>query len=214
MSDSAKIGLRDLFVALITAFTTITGSYFMFAGNVKQADADLVSALYDQVQQLQVQIKKRDREMFGLQEQITSLRIQLSKKYEASDILRGYLDAMPHPAWIKIANKVGDDVSFVMWHINGQYEDYFDISSGRYVGRTDFQIWPNSVASGFYENDLRVLSRMDDHCVYEIFPQSPQAPDDEEAGGYVCKWVLTVDGQIAIAGQLIPDKNQVMKPRR
>jgi hypothetical protein len=212
MSDNAKIGLRDLFVALITAATTITGSYFMFAGSVKQADADLVSALYDQVQQLQMQIKERDREMFGLQEQITSLRIQLSKKYEASDILRGYLDAMPHPAWIKIASKVGDDVSFVMWHINGRYEDYFDISSGRYVGRTDFDIWPHDIAKGFYGNDMLTLSKMDDFCVYEDFTDGPNEVVGK--GGYVCKWVLTVDGQIAIAGQLIPDKNQVMKLRR
>lgn len=212
MSDNAKIGLRDLFVALITAATTITGSYFMFAGNVKQADADLVSALYDQVQQLQVQIKERDREMFGLQEQITSLRIQLSKKYEASDILRGYLDAMPHPAWIKVANKNKDEVEFVMWHINGQYEDFFDISSGRYVGRTDFQIWPPTIANGFYQNDLKALTSMDDFCVYEDFTDGPNEVVGK--GGYVCKWVLTVDGQIAIAGQLIPDKNQAMKPRR
>ncbi len=213
MKESQKPWIRDLFVSVVTAITTISASYFMFAGNVKQADADLVAALYDQVQQLQVQITERDKEMFGLQSQITGLRIQLSKKYEASEILRGYLDAMPHPAWIKIANKHNDEVEFVMWHINAQYEDYFDVSAGRYVGRTDYQVWPHQVADQFYKNDRLVLSRMDDHCMYERFPHYPTDPEQDSAGGYVCKWVLTVDGQIAIAGQLIPDKNNAMNTK-
>lgn len=197
MSDSTKIGFRDFVVALVTAVASISGSYFMWSGSVKQADAEMVRTLYEQVQEQQ-------KTIFELQGEVVSLRIQLSKQHEASNILKEFLDASPHATWIKLVVGDGSEIRFVMWHINQAYEDLFNVSLGRYEGKTDFDIWPHQVARRFYENDMLTLSKMDDYCVYEDFTDGPN--EIAGKGGYVCKWVITVDGQIAIAGQVIPDK--------
>ena len=196
MSESARIGIRDFFVALITAIASIAGSYFMFAGASKHSDATMVDTLAKQYQELQ-------KNLFEQQAELISLRIELSRRYEASDVLRGYLDPMPNPAWIKIVKDADSTPEFVVWHINSAYESFFGVTRALYVGRNDFDIWGSEVGRGFYENDMRALLKMGSHCTREEFPSRPQGTDS--AGGYVCKWVTEVDGQLAIAGQLLTD---------
>ena len=197
MSENLEVGLRDLFVAVVTAMATILGSYFVFAGSAKQSDVDMVETLATQYKELQ-------KTLFEQQSELISLRIELSRRYEASNVLKGYLDPMPNPAWIKVVRDADSATpTFVLWHINSAYEGFFGVTKALYVGRTDFDIWPNDIALAFYENDLKSLLKMGSHCIREEFPQSPNSK--KLLGGYVCKWVTEVDGQLAVAGQLLMD---------
>ena len=72
MPESARIGIRDFFVALITAIASIAGSYFMFAGASKHSDATMVDTLAKQYQELQ-------KNLFEQQAELISLRIELSR---------------------------------------------------------------------------------------------------------------------------------------
>lgn len=196
MSDAVQIGLRDFVVALVTAIASIAGSYFMFAGASRQSDASMVETLSSQYQTLQ-------KTVFEQQAELISLRIELSRRYEASDVLRGYLDPMPNPAWIKIVKNADSTPEFVLWHINSAYETFFGVTRALYVGRNDFDVWGAEVGKEFYENDMRALLKMGSHCTREEFPSRPLG--NKPSGGYVCKWVTEVDGQLAIAGQLLTD---------
>lgn len=204
MNDNLKIGFRDFFVALITAFTSIVASYFMFAGTAKQADAALVSSLHKQVQEQQVR-------MFKLQQQVTQLQIQLSQKYEVSDVLREYMDGMPFIAWTKVYqyNEVTGSSDFRYWHINDEYEDYFDVSLERFRNKTDFELeWPDGVAEQFYINDVETLRRRSYKCTPESFPTNLDNPV-EFIETELCKWTSILNGNPAVSGlvPLIRDEN-------
>lgn len=73
-------------------------------------------------------------------------------------LLRRYIEAMPFPAWIKLEHRKDDGrVELRMQFVNSQYTSLFGVATMSYEGRTDFEVWPNEVATDFYAHDLQVL---------------------------------------------------------
>jgi len=214
VSLESKNYIRDLLIGGLSSVTSLIVAYFMFQGQLKQSDADMVQTLYAQVQFLQEKLAQQQEEtvqkMFEQNAKIVSLQLQLAKKYEQEVILKDYLDAMPYPAWIKIADvDIEGQVNLITnWHINGAYEKMFDITNNYYNGKTDFQVWPLDVARQFFENDKAVLNRLAHKCKSETFPDKV-FDGRTDITGFVCKWPLEVNGKPAIAGQvLIPEKKK------
>lgn len=206
MSETVKPWLRDFVVALITAITTITGSYFVFAGNAKKADAEMVATLYAQVQKLQEKV-------FEQQAELVSLKIKLSQKYEQSSVLKNYLDAMPYPAWIKLAEGDSANTQFTNWHINKAYEAFFKINEAFYKGKTDYEVWPEEPAKAFYFEDLKVFRRFAHRCDKETIPDRV-FESSKNITAFVCRWPLEVDGKKAIAGQILLNDLQKGKDQK
>ena len=211
LSAQNKNYIRDLLIGGLSSITSLAVAYFMFQGQLKQSDADMVQTLYKQVQYLQERMAQQQETMqeklFAQQAQIVSLKLQLSEKYEHTSILKEYLDAMPYPAWIKVADTTDNGVIKVItnWHINDAYEKFFGITNEFYNGKTDFEVWPNEVARQFFANDTAVLLRLTNKCKSETFPNKV-FDGTKDLTGYVCKWPLQVEGRPAIAGQvLLPD---------
>lgn len=194
LSNNAQIGLRDIVVALVTAFTTLGGSYFAFQRDKNTADVEMVRTLYEQVQQLQ-------QDLFEAQSQIVELKIELSKKHESSQILKDYLDGNNNPSFIKLVDDSGARPRFPNWHVNDAYERMFGISAARYVGKLDSEIWPDDVAEQFYKNDLHAYDTMGTYCTKERFPKTPKSKT--MVSGHVCKWTTFLHGRVAIAGQIL-----------
>lgn len=188
---------EKLILAAVAGLFGFAGAVLGYMGTSQQTDADQIATLYDRIETL-------EKNVYELQTKNTKLEIELAKKHDAASILREFMDGNPHPFWVKLYryNKQDARPEFRMWHINEAYEDFFDISLGRYIGKTDFQIWPKHIAEGFYKNDIATLQRMAHFCAEETFPPDMQKPD-ETVTGYVCKWSTTLEGNIAIAGQVI-----------
>lgn len=163
-------------------------------------DAMVIETLYEQVRKLEVMVIKQS-------EEVTDLKIALSKKYEADTVLKDYIDSMPFPAWIKTVGAISDGSdTFKMWYINEEYERLFDVREERYRGKTDFDIWPKDVAETFYKNDSKVLETLGASCGTEVFPTKALEPVSDEnplVVGLACKWAAEVAGGRAIAGQII-----------
>lgn len=70
--------------------------------------------------------------------------------FERVGMFEAWADALPFPAWLK-------DPNLRMRWINAAYRRRFPEVSARYIGRTDFEVWPNQVASAFRANDLEVI---------------------------------------------------------
>lgn len=188
--DESQFGLylRDMLVSLLTAVVAFTGYYFSFT-NHQGAKLDALR-----------------KELFAQQAQITDLKIRLSKKYESTDVLRSYLDGMPYPAWLKTVEIKDEEESFAMWHINRKYENMFDVSNLGYRGKSDFEIWSPTLAQQFYNNDVKALRKMRHHCEPITLPTKAGKPDSKPIMGYVCNWTTTINGKVAIAGQILLDK--------
>lgn len=64
------------------------------------------------------------------------------------------LDSLESPAWYKIKVDDEDGIKFIMCYVNPAYETFFNVKKSEYIGKTDFNIWPQEIAEKFYDNDL------------------------------------------------------------
>ena len=191
MSDLAK----SVPIPLITAAAAFFAAWLSFAENEKNAQIDLLEIYTKRIEELEKQVFKQAG-------QITQLRIQNAAKYDDARSLANYLESMPYAAWIKIvdADENGNP-RFTMAYINRVYEQRFSVTKLRYHGRTDFEVWEDKeTAKSFYENDKKVLNKLDHRCVEEVYQRSTLDKDSGKVSGYVCKWPTRYNGQLAIAG--------------
>lgn len=191
----------------------VLGGYFASIYIEEQKSEDkLVQMIYQQHADVSREMQQL-REDFITQQfqsklEILELQALLAERFDANQLLKDYLDGMYHPAWIKVLDE--DKNKFVMWHINDAYEEEFDVSKERYVGKTDFDVgrWPESVALIFEENDFMALEYADTVCRQE--PVTLRS--GETTMGISCKWPLTLEGKKAIAGQIfLPQHIEVIK---
>jgi hypothetical protein len=158
--------------------------------SVKMADAssltELNAKLYERLAQLEERVEKQAR-------QITTLTIELSRKYEPDGALRSYMNNMPFPAFIKIVERdAANNPIFINWHINPAYQTRYEIDRAAYKGATDFEMWPKEIATAYNSFDRYVLAIGKAQCDIVIKQR-------------VCKWPTIVEGKQAIAGIILED---------
>lgn len=181
--------------AVIATVGVIGGAFFAYTADKAATSADLVKTLYAQIETLRQQVFDQQREMVGLRNDV--LRVN-----EPGEILKRYMHDLPHPAWVKLVEGSKDDPQFVMWHINPAYERAFGVRLLRYVGKTDFEVWPHESARRFYANDMYIWKLKDSRCSVERFPGRVFMLDPPEVSAVICTWHLEFMGLPAIAGQL------------
>lgn len=81
---------------------------------------------------------------------ITSRKLAEQARNEAEERFRLFMDHCPAVAWVK------DEDGRHLFR-NKAYEKAFGTTRADWVGKTDFEIWPEHVASVFRANDLEVL---------------------------------------------------------
>lgn len=198
-----KSALGTIAPYFITVITSVITTYAAVYGSVLSAKSDEMRILYERVKFLEERDAEKSRIIFEQGANISSLTIELSKKYERSDVLKKYLDSFPYPAWIKKVELNADQPEFprfVMWHINEAYERRYKVSREYYVGKIDVNVF-GTAAKEFYKNDLLTLNRMAPRCVFEPVPENIDS--DVTNPEYVCKWVIDLEDGIAVAGMAL-----------
>ena len=187
-----------LIAALISAFVTFSGSYMTFRSDIQQSDVDLVRTFSERSEKVQ-------EKLFAAQMRILRLEVSLAEKYGSDDAIKGYLDSLPYPAWVKLVEqnpKNPEEPKIKMWYINTAYEIFFKAKRNYYIGKTDFEVWAKSIAQGFYENDTLVLSRLASRCFPETFPNRI-FDNGEMIEGFACKGAFNFKGGTALSGQIL-----------
>lgn len=65
---------------------------------------------------------------------------------------------LPYPAWIKLALPRSDGkFEFRMQYVNPAYEKWFGVALLDYVGKTDFEVWPQATAEAYFQNDMKAM---------------------------------------------------------
>lgn len=186
---------------VITLAATFVTSYFALKSDLKQSDIDLVKTFSTQLTEVQ-------EKLFAAQMKIVRLELELGSKYGSNESLKQLLDSMSYPAWVKVTEPDPTNPKrpkIKMWYINTAYENFFKVKRDYYIGKTDFDVWPLSVAVSFYENDLHVLERSSSRCVTEAFP-SRIFDKGDTMKRFVCKGAFKLNGMRSVAGQvLIPE---------
>lgn len=175
-------GRWHILIALIAGAASLTGSWLIFKGDQAIAEPQTIAVLFDQINQLGAEISRLNevndslrREMITLQRSILEKDAEITRlivKLQLGDItspdaaLRAYLDSIKFPSWCKIYDE--NENSFYMWHLNRAYELFYDISFNSYIGRTDFDLYPQNIAQEYYNNDKLTL----DEKSFNLFEES------------------------------------------
>ncbi|MEY4718676.1 MAG: hypothetical protein RL563_1294, partial [Pseudomonadota bacterium] len=88
--------------------------------------------------------------MIGTHTDITQQRLTLDALRDSEAMLNLFLNHNPIIAWVK-------DAEGRYVYINSTYEQRFGVSLQDWIGKTDFDTWPESVAREFQANDQAVL---------------------------------------------------------
>jgi len=145
-SSSSKSGLIAA-IPIVLALVTMTGA------QIKECNAERAALLRraDDYRIAYEDQKERHREAAI---KILDMTYQLKHNFDRLAIIQRYIDSFPLPMWIKEYNP--DRNEFRMLMINRAYEQRFNVSRDRYVGLTDFQLWPEEIAAEYFRHDLKV----------------------------------------------------------
>ena len=133
-----------------------------------------------------VELRKSDREK---NDRIHKLENEVSQLRSNMIILSIADDNYPNPKWMK-----SNDL--MMLKLNKSYEDIylkpFGKSRSDYIGKYDYDIWPEDVAFRFRENDRKVLMSKKPITFSEKVPTA----DGKEIEVEITKYPIIINGEI------------------
>jgi len=127
----------------------------------------------------------------------------LTEKLESVErVFDMFLHQCPFVIWCKDCTE-GDGR---MLFISDMYSDVFGVSEADYVGKTDKEVWPETIAALFRSQDMQVINTGEP--VYMIEP-TPLAREQEWRRCHTYKFPLkNKKGEVvAVGGIAWPDKN-------
>ena len=141
-----EIVLTGLVSAIIGGVATFFALMkFSFISTIKDDN----ERLRLRVNELELRVVASEKEQLEAKERETYFKNQIT-------LLETAHHDLPFPQWLK-------DVNGVMLSVNSAYEKMFLVPINKtaedYVGATDFDIWPKSVAERFVENDKKARKR-------------------------------------------------------
>ena len=168
---------REIIIAFLTAAITSAGFYFQSKSDIASSNVDQNTVTFQRIRDLEDRIDIMQRQIneltiknITLENENTQLRVRvglLTTKIDSGagagvEIVHDLLDSLDVPAWCKkVVEQDNDQPNFVMDHINSRYAFEYGVSYSLYVGKTDFDIFPQSIATEFYTNDFSVWKNRD-----------------------------------------------------
>lgn len=192
---------------LVSNAVTLTAGYFAFKGQVHEvnlnAQSTFVQQLMDEIKKHKVDIMHLQRENVNLrkesietQHEIATLRRKLAEQFDERKTLLAYFDYMPGPAWMKNSKSE-------MIYINRKYSDQWNVSSLKYKGKTDHEIWPKQVADEFVKSDREVLIKGTSIVTFESVPKNALVPvgkNNPLVTWKIWKFPVVLNGEVAGVG--------------
>jgi PAS domain-containing protein len=149
-----------------------------------------------------LELKKQALIIINLQREKMQIMSQLSDSYDTSEELITYLENMPGCVWLKML----PDYRYKM--INPAYARAFGTTRGRFEGRTDYDLYPASLADEYRLNDEHVTATRRPVVTLEWVPRrahEPEGPDNKVRQWLIMKFPLIRAGLvIGVGGVAFP----------
>lgn len=180
----------------ISSFATLALTIFMLRTDIMKIENAELKTAYTRISQLEAnQTLINDRAVRQATE-ITQLKIKLDLKFQPSQYVGTFLEAIEYPAWVK----VWDGKDFRMLIINTAYAKMYDISKHKYRGRTDFEVYDQATAELYRQNDMKTLNHKGfTESVETVFPVNGK-PRTVRVWKF---YLLLPDGRDAVGGMII-----------
>ena len=138
--DVIKRNKFDIFKEHATSsIATLVLTIFMLRTDVLAISNDELDNAYQRLSQLEASQLILNERLLNQQREIVDLRSQLNIKFNPSEYIGKFLDAIESPAWVK----VWDGKDFRMLYINDAYTQYFGISRYKYKNMKDDDVYPS-----------------------------------------------------------------------
>ena len=156
---------REMIAIGITAVVSIFGTYVGFKSSQASVEPDYVRVLQEENSALRKQLSDMRIKLTTLSIKIADLERLVggtTENVEAGAIF-AYMGAMKRrPAWCKsVEVHPPEPPVFRMAYLNNAYEDVYDVTLAKYIGGTDFDNHPPTVAQAYYDNDLETFIEKD-----------------------------------------------------
>jgi PAS domain S-box-containing protein len=102
--------------------------------------------------------------LVGVSRDITQQRRLEAEQGKSERLFASFMENLPGLAWIK-------DTAGRYVYLNGAFQRAFDVKLSEWKGKTDFDVWPEAVASQFAANDRQVLAMNTPILTVETAPQ-------------------------------------------
>lgn len=205
LTKREKPSLGVIVTGLVSIFTVLINSYISFLNNQDTLQSEQLANLQDQVYFLSEERESCMNNTFSLKNELLSCYASQTIEQNRRALLETFIDNLPIIAWIKKVEDVDGVLTFPMATINKAYEDKYNVSRHRYIGNTDDHMWPEPIANGFRESDLKVWNRKQAIKVVEKVPKEAMESTAEVEENTVIKWIINIGDEFWIAGLLLEE---------
>jgi PAS domain S-box-containing protein len=102
--------------------------------------------------------------LVGVSRDITDQKLLEEQRAKSDRLFASFMENLPGLAWIK-------DTSGRYVYLNGAFQRAFDVKLSDWKGKTDFDVWPETVADQFTTNDRHVLTTSTPILTVETAPR-------------------------------------------
>lgn len=144
------ISLMELMIALLSGgLLQFTAQYLIAAKKSSQNNLKtIIETWREDNERLRLVETENGKKIDNLNNVISNMSFKIK-------VLESAKFSIPYPMWIK-----GSDGRIIS--INNEYELFFlkpkGLSSVNYIGKTDYDLWPDDIASQYRANDFKVLT--------------------------------------------------------
>jgi PAS domain-containing protein len=189
--------LTPILIALITGCITLAGSFFAFRG-------DMTTARYERMEKLEADVTRLTAENVALQveQALISAQQRYGHDIQPERVIFEFLEDFQVAAWCKRVERDAENVAFRMAYINSHYEQLFGVTKHRYIGITDFDVYPYELAERYHIHDLNVL----DTKAWEIFSEPVMVDGERQQMRFVKMYHQTKNNNMSelICGWQVP----------
>lgn len=203
-SAQTKTHITNLAIGLAAG---IISSVLVFIGTSDTNNSnELQTFIQQQVEtnrNLMERVDKLEQENRALSEANALLTVEVAELKSERDriandveVFESFIRNFPYPAWVKAPAQNGQ---FIMLVLNREYTATFGKTENEYVGKSDYDVYPPSIADQYTKADRQVLSSGESYIKHETIEIN-----NKETQVTVVKFrVLLKDGNYGIAGFII-----------
>lgn len=184
---------RETLEAAVAMFT----AYLLYANRKRKIESggfptliksqeDVIARISSELAKSKEEGQSSKNEVKELQYEIDRMAIEIGKLYNTIDAFTDFCEYIPTPTWMKYPN-INDEYS-TMCFINQAYEIEWGISKSSYEGKSDIDIWPETVAKEFSRHDKEVTKYATTIITQEKVPRIPFKPVSET--NQVRSWII------------------------
>jgi len=152
---SNTVNVTALIGHAANSIVTLVAAFFLFSGTQGGNNASMLESAFNQINKQEVTMTNMRAELIKTQIRVIDLESKLRENVNRKELLQGYINSLPFPAWIK---KRREDGMFEMVMINEAYTAEYKKTPTQYIGKTDYEVHPHDLAVQYEINDLQVAT--------------------------------------------------------